>query len=238
MDNAIHRFVFSSVRERFHARRAALFMDIMRPAGDVRILDLGGGWGDFLARLRPSVAGRFVVAEIGDHYADAVRSQGFEFVPLREGRPLPFDDGEFDIVVSNSVIEHVTLPKEQCTAKTPERVWQAEAQRNQQRFAEEIRRVGRAYFVQTPHRHFPIEAHTWLPLVNWFGHNSTMSVVRLADKYWVKQCEYADWRLLNQADLQALFPDARIHVERTWGLPKSLIAYAVATETASMSPAP
>ena len=51
-----------------------------------------------------------------------------------DGCYLPFADQSFDIVFSNSVIEHVGGP---------------EAQR---RFAWEIRRTGRGYWVQTPNR--------------------------------------------------------------------------------------
>ena len=85
--------------------------------------------------------------------------------------------------------------------------------------------VGRGYFVQTPHRGFPIEAHTWLPFVGWLPHDATVRVVRVSDRYWVKHCGYVDWNLLGEADMRRLFPDAEIVVERVLGLPKSLVAY-------------
>jgi hypothetical protein len=34
-------------------------------------------------------------------------------------------------------------------------------------FAEEIKRAGRRYFVQTPNRAFPLEPHVMMPLVNY-----------------------------------------------------------------------
>lgn len=52
-----------------------------------------------------------------------------------------FQDNEFDAVFSNSVIEHVG---------------DYEAQRQ---MANEIMRVGKRYFVQTPNFYFPIEPH-------------------------------------------------------------------------------
>ncbi len=66
-----------------------------------------------------------------------------------DGRRLPFRDGAFDVVFSNSVIEHVG---------------DAESQR---RFAREVARVGRGYWVQTPNRWFPVEQHLLTPLVHW-----------------------------------------------------------------------
>jgi hypothetical protein len=85
--------------------------------------------------------------------------------------------------------------------------------------------VGRGYFVQTPHRSFPIDAHTWLPLTNFLPHESVRRLVRSADRWWVKKCGVADWNLLGPSDMRALFPDSRIEIERLAGLPKAVIAW-------------
>ncbi len=66
-----------------------------------------------------------------------------------DGRALPFRDFAFDVVFSNSVIEHVG------------------DEGSQRRFARELARVGRAYWVQTPNRWFPVEQHLLTPLVHW-----------------------------------------------------------------------
>lgn len=63
-----------------------------------------------------------------------------------------FDDNQFDVVFSNSVIEHLYTFD------------------NQKRMAQEVQRVGRHHFVQTPNYFFPIEPHflfvgfQWLPI--------------------------------------------------------------------------
>jgi 2-polyprenyl-3-methyl-5-hydroxy-6-metoxy-1,4-benzoquinol methylase len=55
---------------------------------------------------------------------------------------LPFDDGEFDLVYSNAVIEHVGQRDEQL------------------QFVNEHGRVGVNWIFTTPNRLFPIESHT------------------------------------------------------------------------------
>jgi uncharacterized protein (TIRG00374 family) len=72
-----------------------------------------------------------------------------KYVKLRRGEPLPFEDGEFDVVFCNAVIEHVG----DRTA--------------QHRFLEEVLRVGRRAFVTTPNRWYPIDLHTVTPLLHW-----------------------------------------------------------------------
>jgi len=226
MYSAVRKLVLSLVRERFHARRANAFLTLMKPQDDISILDVGGGWGDFLARIRKRVRARFVVAEMGEYYAPIIRQKyGFKFAQLEEGKPLPFVDKEFDIVISISVIEHVTMPKEVCMSKISQENWVSNSLERQRQFANEIRRVGKAYFVQTPHKDFPIESHTWLPLVNWLSHPHTVSLVRYTDKYWVKKCGYVDWNLLGVTDMKRFFPEAQICIERAFGLPKAIIAF-------------
>ena len=198
----------------------------MKPQDGVSILDLGGESGDFLARIRNGLRGKFVIADIHEGYRSTLQQKyGFDFVLLAEDEPLPFGDKDFDIVISNSVIEHVTLPKDSCMTSVPQREWVSKSLHRQRQFATEIRRVGKTYFVQTPHKSFPLETHTWLPFVNLLNHNQTVSLVRLTDKYWIKHCGYVDWNLLSPTEMKGLFPDAEFYIERFLGLPKSIIAY-------------
>jgi hypothetical protein len=66
-----------------------------------------------------------------------------------DGRALPFADGEFDLVFSNAVIEHVGDAADQ------------------QRFVDEHVRVGRHWMLTTPNRSFPVEAHEHTLFSHW-----------------------------------------------------------------------
>jgi hypothetical protein len=179
-----------------------------------------------MARVLRRVDARVTVADIVEEALARARERGLETIALREGEPLPFEAGAFDVVFCNSVIEHVTLPKEAClNERFSNDAWVAASLESQRRFAREIERVGKGYFVQTPHRHFPLEAHTWLPFVGWMPHDATVRLVRVTDRFWVKRCGYVDWNLLGEREMRDLFPSAEIHVERVAGLPKSLVAY-------------
>jgi len=79
---------------------------------------------------------------------------------VADGRALPFPDQSVDIVYSNSVIEHLSN-------------WE-----NQQRFAAEVRRVGKRYYVQTPNRHFWIEPHLLTPLIHFLPKSWQKKLVR------------------------------------------------------------
>lgn len=189
---------------------ARLLASVPRP---LRLLDVGGKSG-FWERSGMDFEGvRFVILNLDG--ADVDRGP-YQHV-IGDARDLrAFADGEFDVIFSNSVIEHVGP-------------WS-----DQMRMASAIRRVGRRYFIQTPNRRFPIEAHSlfpfwqYLPLelrarllhsfrLGWLG--------RMPDRESARELA-ASIRLLSRGDMRALFPEARIWDERVLGLTKSIVAYA------------
>jgi hypothetical protein len=135
-----------------------------------------------------------------------------------DGRSLPFPDGAFDIVFSNSVIEHVGD-------------WDS-----QQRFAREVMRVGHAYWVQTPNRRFPVEQHLLTPLVHWLPHAWQRPIIERGTVWeWVarpapdRRKFYLEHylnevRLLDAEQVARLFPGAEVLRERFLGWTKSLVA--------------
>src|SRR5690606_18813309 len=68
-------------------------------------------------------------------------------------------DQSFDIAHSNSVVEHVGE-------------WERMIQ-----FANELARVSRGYFVQTPNYWFPMEPHCMIPFFHWLPEPSKVWLV-------------------------------------------------------------
>ncbi len=124
-----------------------------------------------------------------------------------------FRDGQFDVVYSNSVIEHVGGIDQMAS------------------MASEIRRVGQRYFVQTPNRYFPVEPHFVFPLFQFLPIPIRVLLVRKFSLGWIarepdrRQAEQAvrSINLLSRQELQSLFPDGRLLEEKILGLTKSLL---------------
>ncbi len=125
-----------------------------------------------------------------------------------------FADQSFDIVHSNSVIEHVGR-------------WG-----DMQRIANEVRRLAPRYFVQTPDYWFPLEPHFRVPFFHWLPEPWRIALVRSrncvafprATSFDQAANYIEDSSLLDATGFTSLFPEARIGRERIFGLSKSLIA--------------
>jgi len=118
------------------------------------------------------------------------------------------DIGSFDLVYSNSTIEHVG------------------GHERRLEFADTVRKLGERYWVQTPYRYFPVEPHMVFPFAQFLPTPARVSVCRhwkpsyiAADPHEVMSID-----LLGLTELRAYFPEATIVKERFAGLVKSLIA--------------
>jgi SAM-dependent methyltransferase len=208
-------------------KRAGLFRDAFHLDADTRILDLGSQSG---AHIHSVLAGTPVRPEntyIADIDAAALargrEKYGFNPVTIGQSGELPFPDGYFDIVYCSSVIEHVTVNKEQVWTMRSGRQFRELSLAHQHDFAREIRRVGRQFFVQTPYKYFIIEAHSWLPFVGWLPRRLIVPILKGSRKVWPKKA-VPDWHLLNRRQLASMFEDAQIREEKWLGLTKSLMA--------------
>jgi SAM-dependent methyltransferase len=212
-----------SASQRARAKRGELFRRLLQPSPQDKILDLGGGDGSHIASILPGYHNIWV-ADIMAEPLQKAAQRGFHTVLLSEGKPLPFEDQEFDIVFCSSVIEHVTIPKSEIYSCRSGREFRQRAFAAQQTFAREIRRIGKRYFVQTPYKYFIIESHTWMPVcLLLLPRPLLIRFINLINKFWIKSTA-PDWNLLTVREMRTLFPDAEIVVEWWFGLPKSLIA--------------
>jgi SAM-dependent methyltransferase len=220
--------IFKKFSSQARKRRAALFRTRFELTENTRILDLGAEGGANIhavlhgTKVRPENV--YIADLAGRKVEEGKRRYGYVPVVVEESGPLPFPDAFFDIVFCSSVIEHVTVPKKRVWKEYSTQRFRAESLQNQKAFAAEIRRLGKQYFVQTPYRYFPIEAHSWLPFVAWLPRWLLLPVLRLAHFVWVTQ-PVPDWYLLDRRELAELFgKEARILEEKFLGLTKSLMA--------------
>jgi SAM-dependent methyltransferase len=180
----------SPLAARARARRHEHFFALVQLAADSQVLDVGCG-AIGLRALEPTLNITGVdLREVPGYPGPFVRADAAD--------GLPFAENEFDLVYCSSVIEHV------------------EPQRRG-RFAREIRRVGRGWFVQTPAWSFPIEPHALLPGAHWLPQ-------RLRKPYW-KLGASGQWEaisLLRRGEMQRLF--GPVQAERFGPLAKSWVS--------------
>lgn len=206
------------LRTGFRQRRIKPFLKLIEKVfeerGEVSIIDVGGTreyWNMIPASMFES---KNIVVTVVNFSSEAFESdERFRFIEGNGCQLDDLDDNSFDIVHSNSVIEHVGT-------------WEHMVQ-----FARETRRLAPRYWIQTPYFWFPIEPHCmtpffhWLPwsmrvkLVMWFSLGNWQRRTNVDSA--VRAVESA--RLLDQTMLRALYPDAQSRVERLLLLPKSLI---------------
>jgi hypothetical protein len=194
-------------------RRFDLFLSLLRSLqGRVEVLDIGGTqqfWNLMLGDADPDI--RVTLLNI-DH--QPVSSKRF-ISAAGDARSIPqFAENSFDVVFSNSVIEHVGDYSDQ------------------RRMADEVRRVARRYFVQTPNKRFPLEPHFLFPFFQYLPLGTRAWLVNRFDVGWYRRIpdrsaaltEVESIQLLTRREFAALFPEARIHEEKFGGLTKSFVA--------------
>jgi hypothetical protein len=209
-----------SIEFSFRARRFGAVRQLIQSALDERgrceILDLGGTetyWlvgRDFIQANRSRLAFTVLNTE-----RQEIRDPDlFAFVEASATEPSLFAGRKFDLVMSNSVIEHVGG-------------W-----RDMQDFAANVRRLAHRYYVQTPTYWFPFEPHFRFPGFQYLPKRLRVALImrrsvgffpRIADQAEAEKIidEHA---LISTRQMAELFGDAAISHERFLGLSKSIIA--------------
>ena len=205
-----------SFREKRFAHIRRLIEAALAEKERVEILDLGGSekyWligEDFINAHR----GRLHFTLINPEQQEEKNTDLFTFMIGDATAPDLFEGRTFDVVHSNSVIEHVGD-------------WPAIT-----RFAENTRRLGDRYYMQTPNYWFPYEPHFRFPGFQWLPVSMRvwlMTKMRLG--FFARQTSKEEARfhvesirLLGASEVRTLFPDAKIEFEHVAGLAKSIMA--------------
>jgi Methyltransferase domain len=212
----------NSFGARMRAGRFGLVKDIIasmrRRQASCRILDIGGTssyWLPFQTYLND-----FNINVVVLNLSSCDKTQdGISFVQ-GDARKINFPDNSFDLVHSNSVIEHVGR-------------WT-----DMQDMANEVSRLAPNYFVQVPYFWFPLEPHFRIPYFHWLPEQVRARILmRVRAGFFPKAKDFGeamrfvqDSQLLDRTQLRTLFPDAQVLNERVFGLTKSLMAVRRADE--------
>ena len=165
------------------------FMLLARPTAASTILDVGvsdvvGEAANVLERKYPYLE---QITAVGLGSARQFQSS-FPQVAYRQivpGEPLPFADSSFDVATSNAVLEHVGSVDAQVA------------------FVAELARVARCVFVSVPHRFFPVEHHTGIPVLHWMDASFAMACRALGKRDWA---ESSNLILMTRGSLRRLYP--------------------------------
>lgn len=224
--NSVSKLI-NALSKKAREKRASIFRNNFLLDENTKILDLGSETGENIHSVlrRTSVKPENVYIADIDPLLIEKGKNAYHFVPvlINESEQLSFDDGFFDIVYCSSVIEHVTVPKNQVWSMYSGKEFKEKSLNRQKIFANEIQRLGKQYFVQTPYRHFPIESHSWLPLIAWLPRIMLIPVLKVTNLFWLKRTN-PDWNLLNKREMSSLFDDVEIIPEKVLGLTKSIMA--------------
>lgn len=158
--------------------RDAIYRDFVRltqPAPASTILDVGvsdvvGEAANVLERKYPHLDRVTAVGLGAAHEFQAA----FPLVAYRQiapGEPLPFADRSFDIATSNAVLEHVGSPQAQAF------------------LVAELARVARVAFISVPHRFFPVEHHTAIPVLHWTDASFAAACAVLGKREWAQPAQ-------------------------------------------------
>jgi hypothetical protein len=196
------------------AKRWATFHARFPDLAEMRVIDLGGyarSWAVTSVRPRDLTVVNLDGPGMEEDKGGATRTVRADACDL----PAELFADRFDLVYSNSVLEHVGGR------------WRRQA------FADAVTRLAPHCWIQTPSPSFPIEPHWLFP---GFQFLPTAAQVRVS-KHWAFGSEDMTGRedrelvdaclsveLVSPTELRDLFPDAELLRERLFGITKSIIA--------------
>lgn len=210
-----------SMAHSLRIKRFKIFEDIIKDKKNISILDVGGTYDFWMKMNSQEIDAKITIMNLTVDAAGH-KPENFPFESeqiIGDARDMAmFSNKEFDMVFSNSVIEHVGNFQDQKS------------------MAEEVQRVGKSYFIQTPNFFFPIEPHFLFPyfqflplwikiqIVYYFNMNFWWSNEKIKDYNHAIQVA-SEVRLMKLSELKRLFKDCLVFKEKFLHLNKSFIIY-------------
>ncbi|AWN48562.1 methyltransferase [Methylobacterium terrae] len=178
----------AAARDRIYAD----FLRLARPAPGTTILDIGvsdvvNDAANVLERRYPHPE-RITAVGLGSAEAFRAAHPAVAYQRVAADCRLPFADASFDVATSNAVLEHVGSPA------------------NQRLMLAEMLRVAHTVFLTVPHRFFPVEHHTGIPLLHYADAPFRFACRRLGKADWAEEQNLI---LMSRSRLAALVPPGR-----------------------------
>ena len=197
----------ASLSAKARAKRWSVFIKHFPDLAQMNVLDLGGEpkfWRAAAVRPERVTLVNLRYKDPGEPWMRLVVGDACSHAPQLES---------YDLVVSNSLLEHVGGAARRLT------------------LANRIRDISDRHWVQTPNRYFPLEPHWFFPLFQFMPFPARVLITRgwplshrrSTDRHRAAQL-VRDVELIGPAEMRRLFPDSAIWLERFVGLPKSIVA--------------
>ena len=205
-----------SLNQRFREKRFKFFISLLEKVKSdekIQILDVGGTE-TYWERMRFINNTNIIITLLN---LEKVPTKKSNFLSIKGDAcdMSLFKDKQFDIVFSNSVIEHLFSIE------------------NQKKMAAEIMRVGKSYFVQTPNYFFPIEPHWLFPFFQFLPFKIRVILTKNFNLGHYKKSvneddaikRVSEVKLLTEKQMKELFPEGKVYLETILGLVKSITMY-------------
>ena len=181
----------------------------------IRILDIGGTenyWNSMGLNL-----GNNIEIVLLNLYKIEVKGAGFSSIKGDACHLEGMEDKSFDFVFSNSVIEHLFSIE------------------NQQKMANEVKRVGKNYYIQTPNKFFPIEPHWVFPFFQFLPFDLKVFLTQNFNLGHIPKAKTKqeaidlvnEVNLLSKKELENLFSESELYIEKFMCFHKSYAAYKI-----------
>lgn len=222
----LHARLRQYTRGRRNTRFRSFLADMRRSKPDalIRVLDIGGTvpfWQAWNVTEEDRLQITLVNNHVSDDSADVASDSPFLINYRHDAMTLtPGDFRSFDLVFSNSCIEHLR------------------SRQDQFEMARRINESGLPYFIQVPNKYAPVDPHIPRPYLPFFGAypkpvQARILVLKSFNPNGEKPASIEEayetflnyYNPLGMRDVRRLFPEATISMERPFGVPMSILAY-------------